>query len=574
MTSQPWVDSYPPGVPATVTVPELLVPGLLTQARQRYPDRTALWFLGRRIRYRTLRRDVRRFAAGLAAHGVGVGDRVSLVLPPSPQQVIALLAIQRLGAVAVLHNHVAPAGRLSEQMSQAASVGAVVVDHVYPRVKAFREAAGLGFTVVTALADYQPPGLKAASRVFGLVQSDVVEEWMSASLPPDPQSLGFMDLVRTPRGAVRQARLPSSAPAAIVFSADGATGEPATVTLTHHNLVAAATSVAAWLRLESRAGERILTLTPPFAAFGLLTTVLCVRLAATQVLTPRFEPVSVRTVARESDASVLAAVPAAVQTLADIPYPDAPLGPVRLAVTGPENWDAEEQHRVRARLGVPVVRLWGPAESSGVALGTPLGGPLSSWTAAAESAHGRAELEGLGANAMAGLPLPGVQARVIDRELRPVPPGTPGQLQIRGPMVAEAALPVAGPGRRGSTDTGSSRRWLSTARRAQMSASGWVRPGPEDGELSRARHRVVSGGLEVSAPEVERCLTACPGVSDAYVAAVSHPYRGHALRAYVVADPSGTFAASRVYEQLRQSLEPHMIPREVLLVDRLPDEHV
>lgn len=562
MGAQPWWDSYPPGVPRTVNVPDLLVPGLLSRAHQRHPDRTALWFMGRRIRYRTLRRDVRRFAAGLAAQGVGAGDRVSLVLPPSPQQVIALLGVQRLGAVAVLHNHVAPAARLRVQMRQCRSVGAVVVDHVYPRVKTVREDTGLRFVVVTALADYQQPGLKAASRVLGLVQSDVTEEWMSASLPPDPQSLGFMDLVRTPRGTVRRARIPSSAPAAVVFSADNQTGETATVTLSHRNLVAAATSAGAWLRLDG-AGERVLTATPPFTAFGLLMTVLCLHLSATQVLTPRFEPVGVRAAAQESEASVLAAVPAAAQTLADIPYPEAPLGPVDLVVTGPEHWDGAEQTRVRARLAVPLVRLWGPAECCGVAIGT----PRSTGTGAADVAVEPGSL---------GLPLPGVQARVVDAQRRPLPPGQPGELEVTGAMTAREAEPLSGRGQRVGQDHQGPpvRRWLATGRTVRMTSSGWFTEAADHGEGFASGGRVVSGGLELALAEVERSVRGCPGVRHASVVAVEHPYRGRALRAYVVPEEQKSFQASAMYAQLRLTLEPHMMPREVVLVDRVPGRPV
>src|SRR4030042_5488524 len=68
---------------------------------ERYPDRTAILYLGEHFTYRRLRRASERLAGALRSLGVRKGDRVMLYIPNCIQWVIAFLAIQKSGAVLV-----------------------------------------------------------------------------------------------------------------------------------------------------------------------------------------------------------------------------------------------------------------------------------------------------------------------------------------------------------------------------------------------------------------------------------------------------------------------------------------
>ena len=68
---------------------------------ERYPDKTALVYLGQRFSFARLRELSDRFAGALSGLGVQKGDRVMLYIPNCPQWVIAFLAIQKIGAVMV-----------------------------------------------------------------------------------------------------------------------------------------------------------------------------------------------------------------------------------------------------------------------------------------------------------------------------------------------------------------------------------------------------------------------------------------------------------------------------------------
>ena len=87
--AKPWLKHYPKGVPENVEVPAMSVPELFDQVAEKYGNKTALIFYGKKISYAKLKELIDRFATALADLGVKKGDTVALYLLNCPQYVIA-----------------------------------------------------------------------------------------------------------------------------------------------------------------------------------------------------------------------------------------------------------------------------------------------------------------------------------------------------------------------------------------------------------------------------------------------------------------------------------------------------
>jgi len=101
---RPWLKHYESGVPHTLTYPSQPLFRFLDTAARRYPRRRALVFYDHSISYRELNRAADRFANALIDLCVRKGDRVALLLPNSPQRVIAYYGALQAGAVVVSMN--------------------------------------------------------------------------------------------------------------------------------------------------------------------------------------------------------------------------------------------------------------------------------------------------------------------------------------------------------------------------------------------------------------------------------------------------------------------------------------
>src|SRR5690606_35541274 len=104
LSARPWTKFYPEGVPASLEYPEESLALPLLRAAREHPERTAMVYFNREISYGQLLDEVQRMAGALQSLGVRPGDRVGIMLPNTPQTVVAYYAVLWLGAVVVMVN--------------------------------------------------------------------------------------------------------------------------------------------------------------------------------------------------------------------------------------------------------------------------------------------------------------------------------------------------------------------------------------------------------------------------------------------------------------------------------------
>ncbi|KUI30089.1 acyl-CoA synthetase [Mycobacterium sp. IS-1496] len=158
-----------------------------------------------------------------------------------------------------------------------------------------------------------------------------------------------------------------------------------------------------------------------------------------------------------------------------------------------------------------------------------------------------------------GLPLTGVQTRLVGDDGAPVPHDgeTIARLQVKGPMLFVGYL----------------NRPDATA--GVLDADGWYRTGDVAVVDADGMHRIVgresvdlikTGGYRVGAGEIETVLLGHDGVDEAAVVGVPDDDLGQRIVAFVVGDATPATLIDYVAEQL----SAHKRPREVRLVDSLP----
>jgi acyl-CoA synthetase (AMP-forming)/AMP-acid ligase II len=156
-----------------------------------------------------------------------------------------------------------------------------------------------------------------------------------------------------------------------------------------------------------------------------------------------------------------------------------------------------------------------------------------------------------------GLPLPGVEVRILDPEGAMLPAGEVGEVAIGGTRPARSYLDES----RGTDD-----RW----------AGGWLRSGDlgsldADGHLwivGRKKEIIIRGGHNVVPGEVEAALFEHAAVSEAAVSGVAHPVLGEDVAAWVVLRDGTTTDELRAF--LLARLADYKVPRRITVVDALP----
>src|SRR4051812_33872164 len=156
--------------------------------------------------YRTLARSVDRFAGALAGLGVRKGDRVALVLPNCPQNVIAFYAILRLGAVVVQHNPLYTAPEMGHQLADCGAKVVITLDRAYATVAEVRSDTALEHVIVTSIIDYLPRKQQLLLKLPIRKARDKRAE-ISAVIPADADVRSFGDLLAHSPGPAPQVEL-------------------------------------------------------------------------------------------------------------------------------------------------------------------------------------------------------------------------------------------------------------------------------------------------------------------------------------------------------------------------------
>jgi acyl-CoA synthetase (AMP-forming)/AMP-acid ligase II len=347
-----------------------------------------------------------------------------------------------------------------------------------------------------------------------------------------------------PSGWSRALRLPvrtvgPAEPGLVVFTS-GTTGVAKGVVLTRGGLVAVADAVADAQRLTAR--DRVLNalsfahVNAPVVA--LLATVLS---DGVVVLLRRFDPDGFWRLAEAHGATWGNLAPPLVATLLRR-WEYASFGasaPLRFVRTASAPLPVPTARAFEAAFGVAVVESYGISEAaSQVTINDVPPGPRRhgwvGWPRAAE-------------------------LRIVDELNRDLPPGTPGEVLVRGPGVMAGYLddPAA-------TAAAFRDGWLATGDVGELDETGALRL------VGRRSDLINRGGEKVAPRAVEEALLGHGRVADCAVVGVPHPVYGQEVAAFVVPRDGCTISEREVRAFARAVLPRHMRPRTVVVVDDLP----
>jgi fatty-acyl-CoA synthase len=161
--------------------------------------------------------------------------------------------------------------------------------------------------------------------------------------------------------------------------------------------------------------------------------------------------------------------------------------------------------------------------------------------------------------ASCGRPVLNVETRVVDPEMRDVPPGTHGEVVHRSPQLLLGY-------------------WDKPAETAEVFAGGWFHSG-DVGYLDAAGYLFIvdrikdviqTGGVQVASREVEEALFTHPAVSEVAVIALPDPKWVEAVTAVVVLRAGMSATEPELIAHARQNLAPFKLPKRVIFADTLP----
>lgn len=522
----------PAGTPSQVVYPlgEISIPAHVDHWAEHRPDRAAIVFEGRTVTYAELADTSARVAGWLSAAGVRPGDRVAVYLGNSPQFIIAMLAILRLGAVHVPVNPMFQSAELAYELEDSGAQVVVTADGLLPTLGQVAPDLAVRRVLVTSAGELSAAGTKPDLQAVGDLP---VEAWEVAAAhepapehPADLHALAALNYTGGTTGLPKgceHTQLHMLYTAATAISATGHTVEDDYVALCYIPIF--------WI-----AGEDLGILNPIVAG-------------GTAVLMQRWNAEAVLDAIEEHGVTLMVGTVENYLELADRPdIRERDLSSLRLPMAVSF-----------VRKMTPDVRAtWKAAAGPGSVLREAAYGMTETHTFdATPYGFDTDDRDLLAEPVFCGVPMPGTDIAVVRfGTLEPLPVGEAGEIIVRSPSVMTGY-------------------WNRPEATAEQLEDGWLHTGDNgriDGDgclhyLGRDKDMIKVKGMSVFPAEVELLLTRHPAVRTAAVVPAEHAESGQVPVAFVSLEPGQSISAEELQQWARGAMATYKVP----VVHLVPD---
>ncbi len=550
LLERPWYQFYDEGVPRTIDVPPIPLYTFVEDAARDFPDRVGVKMvlkylpLGLSIHasltYRELLAAVHTFAAALHQMGVRPGDRVAIMLPNTPQYVIAFMGTLRAGAIAVNTNPTYTPRELAHQMKDSGAETIVMLSPLYERLQAVRDEVPIKRVIITDIPEYVKGPFK------GLTERTLRKEGLMTHVPEGEGVYHWQTVMNM--GGTPPDIHPDPNEVALFQYTGGTTGVPKAAMLTHRNLVANTMQVAAWIPRFDRGKVIMMGALPFFHVYGMTVSLLLgLYNGGKVVMVPNPRPIDIVMEAIHHErCNLFPGVP--TMYIAIINHPRVhkyDLKSVEACISGAAPLPVEVQQRFEAITGGRLVEGYGLTEASPVTHSNPI--------------YGKRKMGSI------GLPFPSTDAKIVDMNTgETLPPGKVGELCVKGPQVMKGYWNRPEETKLVLDEEG----WLHTGDIARMDEEGYFYI------VDRKKDIIIASGYNIIPREVEEVLYMHPKVLEAVVAGVPDPYRGETVKAYIVLKPGEQATEEEIIAFCREHLAPYKVPKLVEFRSELPKSQV
>jgi fatty-acyl-CoA synthase len=474
------------------------------------PGATALRHLGRTTTWAELERRVNALAGALSRRGVRFGDRVLILMLNRPEFVESVLAVNKLGAIAVPVNFRMTAPEI-----------AFLVGDCQARVVITESVLG---RVATAVRDLDP----------------TLATVIVAGPGSDDDALGYEDMMSEPGEPAEPVDIPNDLPALIMYTS-GTTGRPKGAVLTHTNLSGQAMTLLFTNGADINNDVGFIGV-PLFHIAGIGNMIIGLLLGLPTVIYPvgAFDPGELLDVLEAEEVTGVFLVPAQWQAVCAAQQANP--RDLRLRVL---SWGAAPASDTLLRQmsdtfpGTQILAAFGQTEMS----------PVTCMLLGADA------IRKLGS---VGKVIPTVAARVVDDDMNDVAVGQVGEIVYRGPtlMAGYWNNPEA-------TAEAFAGGWFHSGDLVRQDDEGYV------WVVDRKKDMIISGGENIYCAEVENVLAAHPAIIEVAVIGRPHEQWGEVPVAVAAVAESGLTLAD-LDEFLSGRLARYKHPKGLEIVDALP----
>jgi long-chain acyl-CoA synthetase len=550
-SERPWLSSYPDGVPSDVDIPYVSVTKVFDESVEKWGEKTAIIFYGKKISYQELKDLVDRFATALHGLGVKKGDKVALFLLNCPQFIIAYFGALKIGAVLTPISPVYVTPEVKHQLEDSQAETIICQDMLYEFVQ--KTGIGLKRIILTGIGEYLP----ALKRFLGKSFLSAVYQKMEipdAGIKEGENIFWFRTLITNSEPTPPTVEISPDQDLAILPYTAGTTGAPKGAMLTHSNLLAMQViSSIFWSRSFQKGkglqeGKEIAMAFLPFShIYGqvlLMVSGLIRGYTLVVLTTPDLD--DILTSMGRYGATLLMGVPGFFGLLTDYEKTErVDWKRLKLAVCCADSLSEGIAKRWERRTGSQIHESYGLTETASAICINP---------------GGRDKIGSL------GVPLPNTMVAIAHSEKAEfMALGEIGELVVKGPQVMKGYWNKPEETEQSFVEI-MGERWLRTGDLARIDEQGYFH------FYDRKKDLIKYKDYAIFAREIEDVLKTHPKVKEAAVIGAPDPQAGANIKAVIVlqSDARGKLSEEQIISHCQKELDHYKIPKIIEFRREIP----
>lgn len=533
--------------PVSHPYPETTMFGALKAAAEKFPDSPAFDFMGKITDFKTMIRKMEAAAAAFYKAGIRKNDVVTICMPNTPQAVICLYALNRIGAVANMVHPLSSGKNITFYLDYSESKMILTLDQFYEKVRdAAAEAKRDVRLIIARVSEELSPVLALG---YSLTSGKPYKKF-----PEKGKGVVWSDFIKSGRGVKLPPIVFDKTKTAVILYSGGTSGTPKGICLSDYNFNALGMQVAEISGCNLTSGCTFLSVMPIFHGFGLgigIHTVL--ENGAECILIPQFTKESYAKAVVKKKPNFIAGVPTLFEALLKVDvFKDADLSFLVGVFSGGDALSPELKRRAdiffkEHNASVQIREGYGLTECVTASCVTPVN----------KSKDGSI-----------GLPLRDTIYKIVEPgTFNEVPPGEAGEIILTGPTLMLGYMKAEEENEKTMRRDANGTVWLFTGDMGSMDEEGFVY------FKQRIKRMIVSSGYNVYPSQIEKVLDKHPDIDYSCAIGVRDPYKMQKVRAYIVLNPGVPETdeeKQKILDYCKEYLDVFARPKQIVFRKELP----
>lgn len=527
--------------------PETTMFGAISASADRFPKAPAYEFMGKYTTYSEFVKKIEVAAGAFYRAGIRKNDVVSICMPNTPQALICMYALNRIGAIANMIHPLSSKKNITYYLDYADSKMILCLDQFYEKVRDSVAEAKREVRIIVARISEELPTVLSAG--YALTQGKQYRKF-----PDHNKGVVWSNFVRTGKGVKLPIMQYEKDKTAIILFSGGTSGTPKGICLSDNSFNAFGVQMADVAGCNLTYGCKFLSVMPIFHGFGLAVGIhAMLENGAMCILIPQFTKESYARDVIKHKPHFIAGVPTLFEALLKVEaFEGQDLSFLRGVFSGGDALSPELKKRVdkffkEHNSNVTIREGYGLTECIAASCLTPIDKPK----------------EG-----SIGLPLRDMTYKIVEPDtFNELPKGEVGEIIISGPTIMVGYLKNEEENEKTIRCDENGTRWLFTGDMGSMDEDGYVY------FKQRLKRMIVSSGFNVYPSQVEKVIDKHPDVDYCCAIGVKDPYKMQKVRAYVVLNsgvPENEDEKNKIIEFCKEYLDVHARPKEIIFRKELP----